>query len=46
MLSAAIGAGIGGLLVATYGFQGLFISMAAMQFAAAAVSFKYLYTAN
>ena len=46
MLSAAIGAGIGGLLVSTYGFHGLFMSMAVMQFAATTVSYRYLYAAN
>jgi MFS family permease len=42
MLSSAIGAGAGGMLVAVFHFQGLFMSMAVMQFLATIVAYKGL----
>jgi len=43
MFAAALGAGIGGLIIGTFGFRGLFITMAAIQFIAALVAYKVLY---
>jgi DHA1 family multidrug resistance protein-like MFS transporter len=43
MFAAAIGAGIGGLIVGIYGFKGLFITMATIQFIAAFVAYKVFY---
>lgn len=42
MLSSAVGAGIGGLIVVSYSFQGLFMCMAAMQLLAAVVAHRTL----
>ncbi len=44
MFAASIGAGVGGLIVATFGFDGLFLSMAAIQFIAAAVAYRQFYS--
>ena len=41
MLSSAVGASIGGIIVAVFGFPGLFVTMAALQLAAAAVVYLY-----
>lgn len=43
MLAAAAGAGIGGLIIGAFGFDGLFISMASIQVIAAVVAYKYFY---
>lgn len=46
MFAASIGAAIGGLIVGTYGFRGLFIAMASIQFIAAFVAYKVFYKVN
>jgi len=46
MFAASIGAGIGGLIVGIYGFRGLFITMASIQFLAALVAYKVFYYIN
>lgn len=43
MFSAAVGAGIGGLIIGAFGFRGLFITMAAIQASAALVAYKIFY---
>ena len=40
MFAAAVGAGIGGLIIGTFGFHGLFIAMAVIQILAAFVAYK------
>lgn len=40
MFAAAVGAAIGGLIIGTYGFEGLFITMASIQVVAALVAYK------
>jgi MFS family permease len=42
MFAAAVGAGLGGLIVGIFGFNGLFVTMAAIQFIAAIVAYKTL----
>jgi len=44
MFAAAIGAGIGGLIIGVFGFKGLFITMASIQTIAALVAYKIFYT--
>lgn len=46
MLSSAIGAAVGALVVAEFGFTGLFLGMAIVQFAAAGIAYKGLYFAK
>jgi MFS family permease len=46
MFAAAIGAGIGGLIIGVYGFRGLFITMATIQILAALVAYKVFYYIN
>lgn len=43
MVAAALGASIGGLVIGEFGFRGLFIAMATVQFIAALVAFKTFY---
>lgn len=43
MLAASAGAAIGGFIVAAFGFEGLFITMASIQFIATLVAYKYFY---
>lgn len=43
MFAAAMGAAIGGLIIGSFGFQGLFLSMAIIDFVAAVVAYKYFY---
>lgn len=43
MLAASAGAALGGIIIAAFGFNGLFISMASIQFVAALVAFKNFY---
>ena len=43
MFAAAIGAGVGGLIIGAFGFHGLFITMASIQIVAAFVAYKVLY---
>lgn len=43
MFAGALGAGLGGLIIGAYGFRGLFISMALIQFSAAIVAYRILY---
>ncbi len=43
MFAAAIGAGIGGLIIGAFGFRGLFITMASIQTIAAFVAYKAFY---
>ncbi len=43
MFAAAIGAGIGGLIIGAFGFNGLFITMAIIQIIAAFVAYKVFY---
>ena len=43
MLAAAVGAAIGGVIIGSFGFNGLFISMAGIQFVAALIAFKKFY---
>jgi MFS family permease len=40
MFAAAVGAGIGGLIIGAFGFHGLFIAMAVIQILAAFVAYK------
>jgi len=42
MLSSAVGASVGGILVTAFGFQGLFMAMAMMQGAAALIAYRFL----
>jgi MFS family permease len=44
MFAAAIGAGIGGFIIGSFGFHGLFIAMATIQIVAAFVAYKTFYT--
>lgn len=46
MFAASIGAGLGGLIIGYLGFNGLFITMAAIQLTASVVSFKHFYSAS
>lgn len=43
MFAAAIGAGIGGLIIGVFGFKGLFITMATIQTIAALIAYKIFY---
>jgi MFS family permease len=43
MFAASIGAGIGGLIIGTFGFRGLFIAMATIQATAAVIAHKVFY---
>lgn len=43
MFAAALGAGIGGLIIGTFGFKGLFIAMATIQTMAAFVAYRVFY---
>jgi len=43
MFAAALGAGIGGLVIGAFGFRGLFITMATIQTVAAFVAYKAFY---
>jgi MFS family permease len=43
MLATSIGAAIGGLVIGAFGFKGLFITMASVQFVAALVAYKSFY---
>ena len=43
MFSAAIGAGIGGIIVGSFGFKGVFVTMAAIQLVAALIAYKTLF---
>lgn len=43
MFAAAIGAAVGGLIIGAFGFKGLFVTMAAIQFSAALVAYKVFY---
>jgi MFS family permease len=44
MFAAAMGGALGGLLIGAFGFNGIFIAMASIQFAAAIVAYKALFT--
>jgi DHA1 family bicyclomycin/chloramphenicol resistance-like MFS transporter len=44
MFAAAIGAGIGGLIIGAFGFHGLFITMATIQILAAFVAYKAFFS--
>jgi MFS family permease len=46
MLAAACGAGIGGLIIGSFGFKGIFVGMAAIQFIAAFVAYRYFYLSS
>jgi len=46
MFAAAIGAGIGGLIIGIYGFKGLFITMATIQLVAAFIAYKFFYNSS
>lgn len=46
MFAAALGAGIGGLIIGFDGFRGLFITMATIQILAAFVAYKAFYFKN
>ncbi len=46
MFAAAVGAGIGGIIIGIYGFKGLFIAMATIQIIAALVAYKVFYKIN
>jgi len=43
MFAAAAGGALGGLIVGTYDFRGIFITMAAIQIVAAVVAYRFLY---
>ena len=43
MFAAAVGAGIGGLIIGAFGFKGLFITMAAVQTLAAFVAYRIFF---
>lgn len=43
MFSAAVGSALGGLIIAQYGFEGIFIAMAVLQLAAAVIAYKAIY---
>lgn len=43
MLASAAGAALGGVIVGEFGFRGIFITMASIQFIAAIVAYKALY---
>ena len=43
MFAAAVGAGIGGLIIGAFGFKGLFITMAAIQTLAAFVAYRIFF---
>jgi MFS family permease len=43
MFAAAIGGALGGVIVGVFGFHGIFIAMAGIQFVAAIVAYKVLY---
>jgi DHA1 family bicyclomycin/chloramphenicol resistance-like MFS transporter len=43
MFAAALGAGVGGLIIGAFGFRGLFITMATIQILAAFVAYKAFY---
>jgi DHA2 family metal-tetracycline-proton antiporter-like MFS transporter len=43
MFAAALGAGIGGLIIGAFGFHGLFITMATIQTIAAFIAYKAFY---
>ncbi len=44
MFAAAVGAGAGGLIVAIFGFNGLFLSMASIQLIATIVAYQQFYS--
>lgn len=46
MFAAAIGGFVGGVIISAFGFNGIFVAMAAIQFAAAVVAYTYLRTIN
>jgi len=43
MFAAALGAGLGGIIIGTFGFHGLFIAMASIQLVAAVVAYNVFY---
>ncbi len=43
MFAAAIGAGIGGIIIGSFGFKGIFVTMAAIQLVAALIAHKTLF---
>ncbi len=43
MITAAIGAGVGGLVVGAFGFRGVFTTMAGAQFMAAIIAYRMFY---
>lgn len=43
MFAAAVGATIGGLIIGTFGFRGLFITMAAIQASAALIAYRVFF---
>lgn len=45
MFAAALGAGVGGIIIGCFGFQGLFIMMASVQLVAAFVAYQTFYDA-
>lgn len=44
MFAAAIGGALGGLIIGTFGFRGIFVTMASIQLVAAIVAYRALYT--
>jgi len=44
MFAAAAGSALGGLLIGAFGFHGIFVAMAGIQFVAAVVAYRALYT--
>lgn len=43
MFSAAAGSALGGVVFGLYGFDGIFITMASVQFVAAIVAYRVIY---
>jgi predicted MFS family arabinose efflux permease len=44
MFSTAAGSALGGLIIGLFGFRGIFITMASVQFIAAIIAYRALYT--